>query len=203
MRPSTAVEGEREKELDESTLVRRAQNGCSASFGELVQRNYDTIHLWCMRFLGSPDEAEDIVQEVFLDAYSALPGFRGECRLNTWLFTIAKFKVSKLIQERSRRDSRQMLFSTYDFDVGEIPDERRTPEEEFIRQEERQVMLAKMLESLPEKYSLPLKLTLQGLVRREIATRLNWPLGTVKSRIWRGIELLKGKVHDGNGLPTP
>ncbi len=91
------------------------------------------LHHWCVRFLGSPDEADDIVQEVFLDAYQALPGFRGDCRLNTWLFTIAKFKVSKLIQERSRRDRHQTLFSTYEFDVGEIADARPTQEEEFIR----------------------------------------------------------------------
>lgn len=153
--------------------------------------------------MGSPDEAEDLVQEVFLDAYQALPGFRGDCRLNTWLFTIAKFKVSKLIQERSRRDRYQILSGTYESDLGEIADARPTQEEEFIRHEERGVTLARMLESLPEKYSLPLRLTLQGLVRREIAAQLNWPVGTVKSRIWRGIEILKRKAQDGNGIPTP
>jgi RNA polymerase sigma-70 factor (ECF subfamily) len=203
VKPSTAAETKREDALDEATLVRRAQNGCSTSFGELARRNYDALHHWCVRFMGTTDEVEDIVQEVFLDAYQALPAFRGECRLNTWLFTIARCKVSKLIQERSRRDRNQTLFSTYDFDVGEIPDGRRTQEEEYIRQQERHVTLAKMLESLPEKYSLPLKLTLQGLVRREIAAQLNWPIGTVKSRIWRGIELLKRKVDHGNGIPTP
>lgn len=196
---STAVETQRLDALDEATLVQRAQNGCSASFGELVRRNYDMLHHWCVRFMGSLDEAEDVVQEVFLDAYQALAGFRGDCRLNTWLFTIAKCKVSKLIQERSRRDRYQTLFSAYDFDIGEIRDWRMTQEEEFIRQEEQRFMLAKMLESLPDKYSLPLKLTLQGMLGREIAAQLNWPIGTVKSRIWRGIELLKRRVQDGNG----
>ncbi|MFH1117018.1 MAG: sigma-70 family RNA polymerase sigma factor [Pseudomonadota bacterium] len=203
MRPSTAAGTIRREDLDEATLVRRAQNGCSASFDELVRRNYDTVHNWCVRFMGSPDEAEDLVQEVFLDAYQALPGFRGDCRLNTWLFTIAKFKVSKLIQERSRRDRHQTLSGTYEADLGEIADQRPTQEEELIRHEERGVTLARMLESLPEKYSLPLRLTLQGLVRREIAAQLNWPVGTVKSRIWRGIEILKRKVRDGNGTSAP
>jgi len=153
--------------------------------------------------MGSLDEAEDVVQEVFLDAYQALPRFRGDCRLNTWLFTIAKCKVSKLIQERTRRDRNQTLFSSYDFDIGEIPDWRLTQEEEYIRHEEQRVMLTKMLESLPDKYSLPLRLTLQGMLGREIAAQLNWPIGTVKSRIWRGIELLKKSVQDGDGIPTP
>ncbi|MDQ7784863.1 MAG: sigma-70 family RNA polymerase sigma factor [Desulfomonilaceae bacterium] len=184
-------------------MIDLARNGCSASFGELTRRNYDALHHWCVRFMGDPDEAEDVVQEVFLDAYQALSRFRGECRLNTWLFTIAKCKVSKLIRERSRRDRHRTLFSSFDFDVGEIPDHRPTQEEELIRQEQRRVTLAEMLESLPDKYAVPLRLSLQGMVKREIAAHLNRPEGTVKSRIWRGIELLKRKARDGNGIPTP
>ena len=145
---------------------------------------------------GASTRAEDVMQDVFADAYVGLPRFRGDSQLHTWLFGIAKFKVHKFLQERRRRGHVLVLVHDDDARTDEIPQERESPEDEIARRELLTVTLRSMIESLPEKYCLPLKLLTRGLTRRQIAAELDWPVGTVKSRISRGIGRLKNEVPD-------
>ena len=68
----------------DAELVRSAKAGDADAFGELVERNEAKIYGLCLKMLGNQEDAEDCLQEVFIKAFKALPGFRGEARFSTW-----------------------------------------------------------------------------------------------------------------------
>jgi RNA polymerase sigma-70 factor, ECF subfamily len=86
-------------------LVARAQQGCAKSFEELVRRHQvPLVHF--LRRRGSADEAEDVAQEAFLQAYKNLARYRPRWRFSTWLFTIARrLDVSRLRRTRPTADA--------------------------------------------------------------------------------------------------
>jgi len=84
---------------DEATLVARARGGDRDAFGCLVETHLDRVWTLVWRVLRHHEDTEDVVQEVFLAAWQALPGFRGEARLSTWLQTIA---VTRALNHRAR-----------------------------------------------------------------------------------------------------
>lgn len=84
---------------DEATLVARARGGDRDAFGRLVEAHLDRVWTLVWRVLRHHEDTEDVVQEVFLAAWQALPGFRGEARLSTWLQTIA---VTRALNHRAR-----------------------------------------------------------------------------------------------------
>lgn len=202
VRESTAGERDTTRNLDEAALIALAQAGSSEAFGELVRTYRDSLFKWCVHSMGSVDEAEDVMQEVFADAFVGIRRFRGDSQLHTWLFGIARFKVHKFVQERRRRGRVMLLLNGDDGRIDGIPHDVASPEDELVRRELITVTLTTMIESLPEQYGIPLKLLARGLKRREIAAELDWPIGTVKSRISRGIARLRKKVASDRKNPT-
>ena len=73
---------------DDVELVRRAQAGDVAAFGELVERNRRAVFRAALAAVGSAAEADDVAQEAFVTAFQKLDGFRGEASFKTWLLTI-------------------------------------------------------------------------------------------------------------------
>jgi RNA polymerase sigma-70 factor, ECF subfamily len=85
-------------------LLRVAQQGDEAAFVALVKHLRDELHRHCYRMLGSPDDADDAVQEALLRAWKALPRFRGESSVRTWLFKITTNTALDVASARRRRD---------------------------------------------------------------------------------------------------
>jgi RNA polymerase sigma-70 factor, ECF subfamily len=75
-------------ELDEPTLIVRAQEGDTAAFAELARRHQVALHRLAVRVTGDPIEAQDAVQEALLDAWRRIGRFRGEARFATWMYRI-------------------------------------------------------------------------------------------------------------------
>jgi RNA polymerase sigma-70 factor (ECF subfamily) len=84
-------------------LVRRCVDGDRRAFDELYRRHVDAVHRRLARLLGRSDEVDDLVQQVFLEAFRALPGFRGEAALATWLHRIAINLALGALRARRRR----------------------------------------------------------------------------------------------------
>ena len=70
--------------------------------GELFERHYERVALWCLRYADNREEARDLAQEVFMKAYQALDNFQGEAKFSTWLYVIARHHCINAI--RSRRE---------------------------------------------------------------------------------------------------
>jgi RNA polymerase sigma-70 factor (ECF subfamily) len=89
----------------DAELVRRfredptGQAGRSAA-GELFERYWESVYLWCLRRLGSHEAARDIAQEVLISAYQGLEGFEGRSRYSTWLFTIMRNRCFRALRQR-------------------------------------------------------------------------------------------------------
>lgn len=173
---------EREIEL---SILQRARKGDSAAFEEIVRAYEKTVYNLALRTLGNREDAEDAVQETFLKAYTALPGFRGESKLSVWLYRIASNVCTDAL--RRRRETVSLSAETEDGEREvEIADLRFDPaaaaEKNALRTAVREAMNA-----LPDASRRVLLLReLGGLSYDEIARTLEIDVGTVKSRIFRG-----------------
>jgi RNA polymerase sigma-70 factor (ECF subfamily) len=149
------------------------------------------------RYVRDPSEVMDVVQDSFLKAYRALPGFRGESAFYTWIYRIAINTAKNHLVAQGRRPPDGDIDSA---DAEQIEGESElkdnaTPERLLMRDEiERTVMDA--IEQLPEDLRTAIMLReLEGLSYEEIAQSMECPIGTVRSRIFRAREAINKKLQ--------
>jgi RNA polymerase sigma-70 factor, ECF subfamily len=177
----------RVSDLDDNQLVARWRAGDQYAFTTLVERHKDKIY-WLVRRIAGAEEAEDLTQEVFLRAYQALPQFRGEASLRTWLCRIAHNLSVTRLGKRDRQPEEQIL------DEGATPPSIANLEGEVERREFAGIVHA-CVDRLPEHFRTALTLYyLNELRYEEIAEITGLPLGTVKAHIHRGRLRLKELV---------
>ena len=171
-------------------LVPRCRAGDEAAWRELVALYTRKVFGVAYRFVGKVDDAEDLTQEIFVKVYQSLDRYRpGEGHFTTWLMTLARNHAiddyRKRRQERSRRTDDPSVLET--FPSGADSPLRALEKQDRVR------LVHRGLRSLPPDLREPLVLCdLKGLPYDEIASILDLPLGTVKSRINRGrLELAK------------
>lgn len=183
------------KQALERDLVRRAQEGDSGAFGELIETHQVFAYHVALRAVGNVQDAEDIVQEAFVRAWKALASFRAEARFRTWLYRIVvNLCYSQL--PRLRKD-----LNLLDAPNGQevLPDRSPTSDPE-LRLEDKQVLvkLQDEIRDLPGQYQILLLLRhREGCSYAEIAEIMDLPLGTVKTGIHRARKKLKeALIHD-------
>jgi RNA polymerase sigma-70 factor (ECF subfamily) len=172
--------------VDEKGLVRKAKRGDDRAFEELISHNAQYVYNLALRLLNDPLEAEDLSQEAFIRAWSALPNFRSESSFRTWLYRI----VMNLCFDRLPNLKRDL--SAIDIDETiELPVSLNNPEGRFLSKE-LEFELYRAIEELPESYRLLITLRhVQDFSYAEIAEVTMQPLGTVKTGIFRARQLLK------------
>ena len=180
----------------------RFQAGDLDSFGVLAQRYERPLYSLAVRYLGRPEDAEEIRQEALLKAYSQAGSFKPDGRFRAWIYRIAL----NLCHDRSRRKRRLRWLSWSDA-AGEgheepaIPSDSGTGEEVEQRERARHVRLA--LQSLPREQRDVLVLKeFEELKFREIAAVLGCPESTVKSRLYRGLTALRTHLTAETGVPA-
>ncbi len=178
--------------VDDSVLVKAAQQGQAEAFGVLVDRYHREIYGLAARICGLA-VADDLTQDVFLKALEALQRFqfRGGAGFRTWLYRIA---VNTAINElRQRKRHRQVMGPSLDEPVltdegsvqRQLSDTTAEPHR-LAEQNEMQRVVNEVLEMLTEKQRTAVVLIdLQGLTYEEAAEVLGCPLGTLKSRLVR------------------
>ena len=92
---------------DERRLIARAQSGDTAAFRTLVERHQARAHALALRILRSPSDAEEVAQDAFVRAWTALPGFRGESTFATWLHRIVARRAFDRVQVLKNRRARE------------------------------------------------------------------------------------------------
>lgn len=176
----------------EAELVRRAQNGDRAAFAGLVAEHQQFVYTLALRAVGSAQEAEDIAQEAFVRAWTALPHFRGQARFRTWLYRI----VTNLCYNRLPR-LRRDLSALDSEEAGDLPDEVWADPAEGVEVAERRAFLHRQIEALPESYRVLVTLRFhEELSYEEIATVLSLPLGTVKTGLFRARARLREALRE-------
>lgn len=179
-----------DREVDQ-LLVERVQRGDKQAFDLLVSKYQRKLGRLISRFIRDPAEAEDVTQDAFLKAYRALPGFRGESAFYTWLYRIGINTAKNYLLANKRRAPTSTQFDTEDaesFEEAALLHEVSTPENELMSKQVVDVVQSS-LQQLPEDLRSALTLReIEGLSYEEIASVMNCPIGTVRSRIFRARE---------------
>lgn len=192
---ATAEMGDRE--IDQQ-LVDRAQRGDKKAFELLVAKYQRKLARLLSRFIRDQAEVEDVAQEAFIKAYRALPSFRGESAFYTWLYRIGINTAKNYLVAIGRRAPTTTEFDSEDaenFEDGEQLRDVNTPENELMSKQIAQTVNDTM-EALPEELRTAIVLReIDGLSYEEIATVMNCPIGTVRSRIFRARETIAERLR--------
>lgn len=179
---------------DDATLLERARAGDRSAFGELVDRHKDTLVGYLTRLVGSPDGAEDLAQEAFLRLYENRHRYVEQGSLGSYLYTIATNLVRSQERQRKRRRVLRSIFLSPNGHGGGSS-EQSPQQQSALLVEELQATLGQAVASLPVHYRVPLVLhELEGWSYKRIGALSQCREGTVKSRIYRGRQLLKQKL---------
>ncbi len=175
---------------DDQTLVERVQAGDKRAFDLLVLKYQHRIMGLVVRFVHDPHEAQDVTQEAFIKAYRALANFRGDSAFYTWLYRIAINTAKNYLVSRNRRppssdvDSCDAEF----YDGDHALKDMASPERLMLR-DEIDATVQESIKQLPEDLRSALTLReFDGLSYEDIATVMQCPVGTVRSRIFRARE---------------
>jgi RNA polymerase sigma-70 factor (ECF subfamily) len=179
---------------DGSDLIGRARSGDSEAFGELCREHGDRLLRQAIGLCGDPGAAEDLVQETFIEAWRSLARYHDGCRFFTWLCSILIHR-----HRNARRKRWPMPFSflfggeqdSAERFLARLSDPDQTPGEQ-TEQAEHAVRVLRSLAKLPKKQREVVYLRFYAEDSLEgIAATLGCPVGTVKSRLFHGLERLR------------
>lgn len=181
-RLAQAVKGE------PTTLLMRAQQGDAVSTERLIELYQDTIYAMAMSFTRDPHQAEDLAQDAWIKILRGLPRFRHDSKFSTWLYRI----TMNTFLNATRAVKREQEV------VGSLGSESERVEPRL----EASLDVQEAVRGLPEEFrSVVLLRYVADLSYKEIANVLELPLGTVQSRLKRGLDKLEANLgHQGYPL---
>ncbi len=191
--------------MTEQELVARAKAGDDEAFAQLMHDNEKRIYNLTLRMTGNPEDAMDLAQEAFLNAWRGLKFFKGDSAFSTWVYRLASNAcIDHLRRQKRRQDiSVPMPVNDEDDSTPDIPDERFQPEQELERQELRRAV-AEGLEQLSDEHRQVLVMReINGLSYQEIGGILDLEAGTVKSRIARARNSLRKILVESGNFSNP
>jgi len=179
-------------------LTEKAQRDDLSAFEELVLIYQDRVYSHCHYLAGNPDDAQDLAQDVFVQAFKGIRSFRNDADFGTWLHRIA---VNLWINfcNRNKKVVALSLDEPLPVREGEVSRELAASDEnplEKVERSEFNALVGAALNSLlPEFRTVLVLRELEGYNYDEIAALLGCSLGTVKSRINRGRKALKKELE--------
>lgn len=180
----------------DAELVKRVQDGDKRAFDMLVVKYQQKIMNLVNRFVKDHHEAMDVSQEAFIKAYRALPNFRGDSAFYTWLYRIAVNTAKNYLVSQGRRPPGSDIdaMDAENYNAGDALRDSGSPERIMFR-DEISDLIFKTIDSLPDDLGEAIKLReLEGYSYEEIAAKMDCPVGTVRSRIFRAREAIDQKI---------
>jgi RNA polymerase sigma-70 factor (ECF subfamily) len=176
---------------DDASLIAATLDGDGAAFGRLVGLYQDRLYNSLVRVTGSADDADDIVQDAFVQAYVKLDSFRGSSAFYTWLYRIA----FNLAMSRARREHKAVSLDGIKAAAGNEPvDGQPTPETSAQRREHAKLLHDALAELSMEYRTILVLREIDGCRYDEIAEALELPIGTVRSRLFRARMQLRDRL---------
>ncbi|MDA8406225.1 MAG: sigma-70 family RNA polymerase sigma factor [Deltaproteobacteria bacterium] len=184
---------------DDEELVKRCAGGDREAFNDLVVKYQKKVFSVAYRFVGDPEEANDLAQEIFTAAYQNLKSFRGDSKFSTWLFQIATNRGKNRFKYLKRRGFFTNKGSSETDDEGDqshraLPDQTANPEELLSGNQIRKAVIEAINELEPDHREIVILRDIEGLSYDEIARILDLPEGTTKSRLHRARMVVKEKL---------
>ena len=190
------------KEID-LALVRRAKKGDYRAFDLLVLKYQSRVIATAFKYVKERQLAEDIAQEAFIKSYKSIDSFREESSFYTWVYRITVNTAKNYLVPSKRRD--ETVISDLSLDDSYYPEKLDVDSpQEILKASELRDLIFETLSSLGEETRTALSLReFDGLSYEQIAEIVQCPVGTVRSRIFRGREMIEevvGKHMDKNSI---
>jgi RNA polymerase sigma-70 factor (ECF subfamily) len=173
-------------------IIRRVLAGEKKAFADLVNRHKDKAMTLAMRMLKNREDAEEALQDAFVRAFHALPRFEWKASFSTWFYRIVYNVCATALSKKEEAYE----VSLQDGDQGEIeiPSDEPAPDVEY-ESTEFQEIVTEEIGKMPEAYASVLTLFfVQEMSYEEIATVTDFPLGTVKVRLFRARMMLRERI---------
>ncbi|ARA93847.1 MAG: sigma-70 family RNA polymerase sigma factor [Bacteroidetes bacterium] len=182
-------------------LVEQALAGREGAYTELVAKYQNALYHHIYRMVRRKQEVDDLVQESFIKAFSALDSYSSQYAFSTWLYKIAtNHTIDYLRKKKLQTFSIDKPMQTKDGELEyELPDTTYRPDRHLL-EDQRRTLLQEAIDALPPKYHRVIVMRhQQERSYQEIADELGLPLGTVKAHIFRARELLNKYLRDKRG----
>ncbi len=185
---------------EDRKLVERAVAGEQMAFARLMNRYRDAIYFLLLKMVHDPDDADDLTIETFTKAFSNLTKYTPDYAFSTWLYRIALNHGIDFIRRR-----RMEVVSIHqnpnaqhgDREEMELPAGQPDPEQGYVKKQ-RNAMMKEAVKKMSPKYRLLIELRyFEELSYKEIAERMQLPLGTVKAQLFRARNLLQQVLKSG------
>jgi len=173
------------RDMTDVELVAAVESDLEA-FGELIRRHQDFVYGAALRVVRNPVLAQDVAQDAFVRAYKALPDFRGQAAVRSWLYRIATNLALNAVQRRK------------EYPAEALPETPTTsgPERDTVRGQMAEDLRA-AIEELPDDLRIPLVMReYGGMSYQEIADDIDIPLNTVRTRILRARRSLRDAMEE-------
>jgi RNA polymerase sigma-70 factor (ECF subfamily) len=183
----------------ETELLRRAQGGDEAAFGEIVRAHYDRVFRRVVAIVHHEHDARDVSQEVWLTVWRSLKTYRGDAKFSTWLYAIATRRAIDHLRKNRRWFSRFLPFLTEGDNSGITvePASAEAGPRDQMESGERDARFERAIAALPPKLRSVLAMReIEGLSYDEIAETLQCRPGTVMSRLFNARRLLAQKLKE-------
>jgi len=179
-------------------VILQAKEGDKLAQGKIVKQYEHMVYNIALRLMGNAEDAEGVMQETFIKVLDALPSFRGDSKLSTWIYRIAANFAMMELRKRKR-----IFLSLDDYTFNENRDfasfTRSITEnpETLLQNNELREVMDEAIEELPPKYKTAFVMKdLQGLSLKQVAKILDMNIATVKTHVRRARLFLRDKLTD-------
>ena len=179
-------------------VILQAKEGDKLAQGKIVKQYEHMVYNIALRLMGNVEDAEGVMQETFIKVLDALPSFRGDSKLSTWIYRIAANFAMMELRKRKR-----IFLSLDDYTFNENRDfasfTRSITEnpETLLQNNELREVMDEAIEELPPKYKTAFVMKdLQGLSLKQVAKILDMNIATVKTHVRRARLFLRDKLTD-------
>jgi len=185
--------------LNDNQIIPQLKEGNEMAFKELVDTFQEKVLNTCLGFVPNKHDAEDIVQDVFIEVFRSIGKFRGDSKLSTWIYRISTTKCLEHIRAK-KRQKRKSFFQSL---IGMHENADRIKVYDFnhpgvlLENQERAKVLYEAIEKLPENQRVAFTLhKLEGLSYQEITEIMETSLSSVESLMFRAKKNLKKSLGD-------
>jgi RNA polymerase sigma-70 factor (ECF subfamily) len=193
---------------DDLTLVRQARDGDEGAFTELLERHQSRVYNHALRMMGNAQDAEEVLQDTFVQVFRNLDRFEERSRFSTWIYRIATNEA--LMRLRKAHRKREVfpddhLGQDREWYAEEIHSFTRSVVDE-VQDRQFLELLGKVLQELPEEYRVVFTMRdIDGLTNAEVADVLELSIPAVKSRLHRSRLYLRDRLSLllGDRKPAP
>lgn len=186
-------------EPNSAALLPHIAAGDMAAFEELYDRYSSIVYALLLRMLGSPEDAQEVLQEIFVQVWNRASSYDASRGSEiAWLVSIARSRaIDRLRSRKIRSEREQEAVREISHRISNVHNDGAT---DTVLGKEQSRAVRQALQELPENQRVALELAyFEGLSQSEIASRLDQPLGTVKTRMQLGMKKLRERLREAYG----